>query len=181
MAGLSTLTRRRVDKLSGGQAQRLRFALAVVGNPQILVLDEPTRALDVQGRREFWHAMRAYAATGGTLLFATHYLDEVDDNASRVVVLVSGEVVADGPPAQIRGLAGASTVRFTLAAHQERLADLPGVTGIETHGEQVAVRTTEPDATVRALAASSLPWRDIVVTPASLDESFLMLTRKASS
>jgi ABC-2 type transport system ATP-binding protein len=188
MAGLSALTRRRVDKLSGGQAQRLRFALAVVGNPEILVLDEPTRALDVPGRNEFWKAMRAYADTGRTLLFATHYLNEVDDNASRVVVLVGGEVVADGPAARIRALAGTSTVRFTLDGGPDSgcddrgsLAALPGVTDVESGGTRVALRTTDPDATVRALAHGCMRWRDITVSQASLDESFLMLTGEASS
>lgn len=184
MAGLTGLARRRVDKLSGGQAQRLRFALAVVGNPEVLVLDEPTRALDVAGRTEFWRSMRAFAQSGRTLLFATHYLDEVDENAGRVVVLVGGAVVADGTPASIRRLAGTSTVRFTvpadLPAGSGGLEALPGVTRVATHAGQVILSTAEPDATVRALAQGRLPWRDIVVSPASLDESFLKLTEVCS-
>jgi ABC-2 type transport system ATP-binding protein len=179
LAGLTELARRRVDRLSGGQAQRLRFAMVAVGNPEILVLDEPTRALDVQGRMEFWKSMRGYAASGRTLLFATHYLDEVDENATRVVVMVRGRVVADGPPARIRGRAGASTIRFSLPGQQELPAGLPGVIEVEARDERISVRTTDPDATVRALAASTLPWRDITVTPASLDESFLILIKES--
>jgi ABC-2 type transport system ATP-binding protein len=184
LAGLTGLAKRRVDKLSGGQSQRLRFALAVVGNPEILVLDEPTRALDVQGRTEFWQSMRAYSQTGRTLIFATHYLDEVDDNASRVVVLVGGAVVADGTAGSIRRLAGTSTVRFSLpddaSAALDALAAVPGVTRVAARTGQITLSTAEPDATVRALAHSSLPWYDIVVSPASLDESFLKLTEASS-
>jgi ABC-2 type transport system ATP-binding protein len=183
LAGLTGLAGRRVDKLSGGQAQRLRFALAVVANPEILVLDEPTRALDVAGRTEFWRSMRGYAQTGRTLLFATHYLDEVDEHAQRVVMLVGGRVVADGTPAEIRRVAGTSTVRFALPSAEpgadgadDGPAGLPGVVRVEAHAGVVTLHTTEPDATVRALAAGTLPWRDIQVSPASLDESFLKLT-----
>ena len=177
LAGLTALARRRVDKLSGGQAQRLRFALAVVANPEILVLDEPTRALDVAGRTEFWRSMRNYAQSGRTLLFATHYLDEVEDNAQRVVVLVGGRLVADGTPGEIRRVAGTSTVRFTLSTMDgSDLERLPGVARIEAHAHRVTLHTVEPDATVRALAAGRLPWRDLAVSPASLDESFLKLT-----
>ncbi|MCT9933246.1 ABC transporter ATP-binding protein [Planotetraspora sp. A-T 1434] len=180
LAGLTEVASRRVDRLSGGQAQRLRFAVAVVADPEIVVLDEPTRALDVRGRAEFWEAMRAYAASGRTLLFATHYLDEVDENAGRVVVMAKGRVIADGTPAEIRGRVGGGTVRFSCDAGHGAFAALPGVTGVEVRGERVLLRTADADVTVRALAAGVLPWRDLRVTPASLDESFLMLTEEAS-
>jgi ABC-2 type transport system ATP-binding protein len=166
---------RRVDRLSGGQTQRLRFAMAAVADPEILVLDEPTRALDVQGRREFWESMRAYAASGRTLLFATHYLDEVDENATRVVVMARGEVIADGPPEEIRRRAGGATVQYIGPA----AAALPGVTQVESYGERVVLHTADPDATVRALAASALDWRDLRVSPGSLDESFLAITEES--
>jgi len=175
LAGLSTLGKRRVDKLSGGQAQRLRFALAVVANPDVLVLDEPTRALDVQGRAEFWRSMRAYAETGRTLLFATHYLDEVNENADRVVVITAGQVVADDSPDKIRRLAGGGTVRFRLS-DGDAVPALTGATDVQINGETVTVRTTDPDATVRDLAATQLSWHELSVGQASLDESFLMLT-----
>src|SRR5262249_43686115 len=110
MAGLSAVSRRRVDKLSGGQAQRVRFAMVAVGNPDILVLDEPTTAMDVAGRQDFWASMRTYAECGHTVIFATHYLEEVDENADRVVVMVGGRIVADGTPAAVRARAGVSIV-----------------------------------------------------------------------
>jgi ABC-2 type transport system ATP-binding protein len=182
LAGLTAFSRRRVDRLSGGQVQRLKFALVAVGNPDTMVLDEPTRALDVQGRREFWTAMRAYAATGRTIVFATHYLDEVEENADRVVVMANGTVVADGSPSRIRALTGSSTVRFRLADPPPRV--LPGWLGaseVDIRGELVTLRTADPDATVRALAAGPMDWRDLSVAPPSLDESFLHLTAASAA
>jgi ABC-2 type transport system ATP-binding protein len=185
LAGLTDVARRRVDRLSGGQAQRLRFALVAVGRPDILILDEPTRALDVAGRREFWRAMRDYAAAGRTVLFATHYLDEVEENADRVVVMRHGTVVADGTPAEIRALNGTNTIRFTLPetfpSPDPAVAALPGVTGFEIAAERVLVRSTDPDATVRALSASRLAWRDLSVSLASLDDSYLDLTADSAT
>ncbi len=177
-SGLADLATRRVDKLSGGQAQRLRFAMVAVANPEVLLLDEPTTALDVAGRQEFWAAMRGYAAGGRTVVFATHYLDEVDGNASRVVVVVGGRIVADGTPAEVRAVAGGTVVTFTC----DRYADLPAlaaVTSAERDADRVTLRTADADATVRDLARSGLDWRDLRVTAASLDDSFLLLTRDA--
>jgi ABC-2 type transport system ATP-binding protein len=181
LAGLTAVSRRRVDQLSGGQVQRLKFALVAVANPDTMVLDEPTRALDVQGRHEFWSAMREYAATGRTIVFATHYLDEVEDNADRVVVMAGGTVVADGPPSRIRALTGSSTVRFRLVdpPHRPQPGWL-GASGVDVRGDLVTLRTADPDATVRALAAGPMDWRDLSVAPPSLDDSFLHLTATAA-
>ena len=104
-AGSSDLAGRRVSKCSGGQQQRLRFALALLADPQLLVLDEPTAGMDVAARREFWAAMRAEAARGRTVVFATHYLEEADDFADRIVLVADGRIVADGPTAEIRATA----------------------------------------------------------------------------
>ena len=185
LAGLSGLERRRVDRLSGGQAQRLRFAIAVVADPEILILDEPTRALDVQARAEFWEAMRAFASTGRTLVFATHYLDEVDENASRVVVLANGAIVGDGRPDEIRRRTGTTIVRVTVAGQpadlpERRLRELPGVGDVARSGERFSLRTADADSTVRALAVCDLSWGSLEVAPPSLDESFLTLTQEAS-
>ncbi|WP_345761386.1 ABC transporter ATP-binding protein [Diaminobutyricibacter sp. McL0608] len=186
LAGLVGLERRRVDRLSGGQAQRLRFAIAVVADPEILILDEPTRALDVQARSEFWEAMRAFAATGRTLVFATHYLDEVDENATRVVVLANGRIVGDGRPDEIRRRTGTTMVRVTVPepaadGQDGLLGSLPGVVDVARAGGRFAIRTTDADSTVRALAACSLGWKSLEVSPPSLDESFLTLTQEAQS
>lgn len=176
-ANLEGLADRRVDRLSGGQAQRLRFAMALIGDPEILVLDEPTAAMDVEARRAFWAAMRAEAAAGRTLLFATHYLEEADENADRVVVIGLGRVIADGTPAKIKALAGGRTVRFTLdGPSSEGLDRLPGVHAVELHGQTVLLRTRDADATVWALYDRRDQVRDLEVAGADLEEAFLALT-----
>lgn len=176
LAGLADLRRRRIDRLSGGQAQRLRFALAVVANPDILLLDEPTRALDVRGRSQFWAAMRAIAAHGTTVLFATHYLNEVEENADRVVIMANGRVIADGTPEDIRKSTGISTVQVRLDGGTESLSHLDGVASIEVRGTRVTIKTTDPDVAVRAIVAGPAPWHGLQITAPSLDESFLSLT-----
>ncbi|WP_046502720.1 ABC transporter ATP-binding protein [Streptomyces odonnellii] len=115
LAGLTDLADRRVDKLSGGQTQRVRFAVALAGGPELVVLDEPTAALDVEARRAFWASMRAYADRGNTVLFSTHYLEEADSYADRIVVLDHGRVVADGTSELIKGTVGGHLVSFDLA------------------------------------------------------------------
>ncbi len=179
LASLRELADRRVERMSGGQAQRLKFAMVAVANPEILVLDEPTRALDVGARQEFWAAMRRWAAAGRTVLFATHYLEEVDENADRAVVLARGRVVADGPPGQIRAANGGSIVRFRIPTG----AALPALPGSVTRdGGWVTVRTQDSDTTVRRLVAGSVTWSDLRVARPSLDDSFLALTgRQATS
>ncbi|MGH3319244.1 MAG: ABC transporter ATP-binding protein [Streptosporangiaceae bacterium] len=176
-AGLGDLGGRLVNKLSGGQTQRLRFALALVGNPRTLVLDEPTAGLDVEARRTFWTSMRAYAASGRTVLFATHYLEEADENADRILVMSRGRVIADGPATEIKATVGGRTVRFTLDGQSsEGLDRLPGVKGMEIRGDSVTLSTADADETVAALYTSRGKVRDIEVTGADLEDAFLALT-----
>lgn len=180
LADLGELGGRRVAQLSGGQAQRLRFALALAGRPELLFLDEPTVALDVEARRRFWAIVRAVAADGTTVLFATHYLDEADAYADRVVVLDRGRVAADGPPSTIRALGSARTVRCTLERPDlERLRALPGVVEAAAHGHDVTIRSTNADATVAALYASGQTVRDLQVTGAGLEDAMLALTSRS--
>ncbi|MFG2212022.1 ABC transporter ATP-binding protein [Streptomyces sp. NPDC048638] len=176
LAGLGEFGGRRVDRLSGGQAQRVRFAVALAGNPELLVLDEPTAALDVEARRAFWRSMRAYARRGNTIVFSTHYLEEADEHADRIVVIDGGRVVADGSGEAIKRRAGGSRVSFDLAgAATEPLPGLPGVSAVEVRGDRALLRTTDSDATVVALAGLGLV-RALQVTPASLEDAFLTLT-----
>ncbi|MGW7576943.1 ABC transporter ATP-binding protein [Streptomyces sp. NPDC054765] len=176
LAGLGEFGGRRVDRLSGGQAQRVRFAVALAGNPELLVLDEPTAALDVEARRAFWRSMRAYARRGNTILFSTHYLEEADEHADRIVVIDGGRVVADGSGEAIKRRAGGSLVSFDLAgAPTEPLPGLPGVSAVEVRGDRALLRTTDSDATVVALAGLGLV-RALQVTPAGLEDAFLTLT-----
>jgi ABC-2 type transport system ATP-binding protein len=175
-AGLDGLERRRVDRLSGGQTQRLRFALAIASEPEILVLDEPTAAMDVEARHSFWANMRSYTAAGRTVLFATHYLEEAEAFASRVVIIAHGQIVADGSVADLKRRAGGQTVRFhTEGGAADALDRLPGVMRVEWQGDNVTLTTSNSDATVRALAASDLTWQDLEVQGADLDDVFMAL------
>ncbi|MEV8586501.1 ABC transporter ATP-binding protein [Streptomyces sp. NPDC051180] len=178
LAGLTDLAGRRVDRLSGGQVQRVRFAVALSGNPRLVVLDEPTAALDVEARKEFWDSLRGYAHRGNTVLFSTHYLEEADAHADRIVVLDSGRVLADGTSEELKRAAGGGLVSFDLAGGPtDRLGLLPGVTSYEIRGDRARLRTGDSDATVRALAAQDAV-RGLEVSRVTLDDAFLALTHK---
>ncbi|HZD74083.1 MAG TPA: ABC transporter ATP-binding protein [Actinomycetota bacterium] len=176
LAGLEDLAGRRVERLSGGQAQRVRFALAMAGNPELAFLDEPTTGMDVEARRAFWDRMRSFAAEGRTVLFATHYLEEADAVADRIVVLQRGRVIADGAATAIKARTTQRFVRCTLpGADEAMLRSLPGVTDLSRHGDVVRLTTGDADATVQALYAGGLAVRDLEVTGAGLEEAFLSL------
>jgi ABC-2 type transport system ATP-binding protein len=177
LTGLSEIAGQRTQKLSGGQAQRVRFAVALVSNPKLLVLDEPTVAMDVEGRRSFWTTMRGEAARGRTILFATHYLEEADAYADRAVLMAHGQVVADGPPTEIKAMVGSRTIRATLPdADLDTLGRLPGVSAAERRGEAVVLACSDSDAAIRALLAACPEARDIEIAAAGLEEAFLQLT-----
>jgi ABC-2 type transport system ATP-binding protein len=146
------------------------------------MLDEPTSAMDVAARQAFWAAMRAYAAGGKTILFATHYLEEADDFADRVVVVAHGKVIADGSGAQIKKVVGGRTVSFDLeGAGTADLGKLPGVNAIEVRGTRAFLRSDDSDATVRALITSGRPFADLEIAGAGLEEAFLALTSDAAT
>ncbi len=171
------LADRRTNKLSGGQTQRLRFAVSIIGNPDLLVLDEPTVALDVEARRDFWATMRQFTSSGKTVLFATHYLEEADAYADRIILMANGRVVADGPSTEIKAKVGLHTIRATLpGADVDAIAALPGVTNVETRGEAVIVNCADSDAAIRAFLPAYPAARDIEVVGAGLEEAFLQLT-----
>src|SRR5579875_1559352 len=179
--GTASFAEQRTTKLSGGQVQRVRFAIALVADPDLLVLDEPTAALDVEGRRAFWQSMRGVAGSGKTVLFATHYLEEADAYADRIVLMARGRVVADGPATEIKARAGARTIRATLtAARLDELASLPGVTAADRHGEAVVLSCGDSDVALRALLAAYPKACDIEVRGAGLEEAFLELVAEDS-
>jgi ABC-2 type transport system ATP-binding protein len=175
-AGITEIANRRVGKCSGGQQQRLRFAVALLPEPELLILDEPTTGMDVEGRREFWGAIRADAARGRTVLFATHYLEEADAYADRVVLVSRGRVVADGTAAQVKALSAGRTVRATWpGVRREDLAGVPGTDEVEVHGDVVTVRTRDSDALARHLL-SATPAHDLEITARGLEDAFVALT-----
>jgi ABC-2 type transport system ATP-binding protein len=177
LAGISDLANRKIKTLSGGQRQRVLFALAVVPDPDLIVLDEPTVAMDVESRRAFWAAMRVLAADGRSVLFATHYLEEADANADRIVLLARGRVVADGPATQIKATVDVRRIRCTLAdPDTERLARLPGVRSVDVHGDAVTLACSDADTALRALLAAEPSARDFEVSGADLEDAFLALT-----
>src|SRR5918912_4023432 len=165
---------RDVDALSGGQRQRVLLALALAGQPPLLLLDEPTSAMDVEGRRAFWTTMRDLAARGTTVVFATHHLEEADAVADRVVVMAGGRVVADGPSAAVRSAVAGRTVRFS-APDGATFDRVPGVTGATRLGGTVALATTDVEATLRALLADGVALTDLEVRGASLEDAVLSL------
>jgi ABC-2 type transport system ATP-binding protein len=177
LTGVGAIADRRTQKLSGGETQRVRFAIALVSDPELLVLDEPTVAMDVEGRRDFWRTMRAFAARGKTVLFATHYLEEADAYADRAVLMAHGRVVADGPTNEIKALVGNRTIRATLPdVERSALEALPGVAGVEWRGETVVLTCSDSDAAIRALLAAHPDAADIEIRGAGLEEAFLQLT-----
>ncbi len=177
LTGVSAIAEQRTQKLSGGQTQRVRFAVALVSNPELLVLDEPTAAMDVEGRRDFWATMREFAARGKTVLFATHYLEEADAYADRAVLMARGRIVADGPTNEIKAMVGSRTIRATLPdVDSEALSALAGVSGVERRGEAVVLSCTDSDAAIRALLAAHPQAHDIEIAAAGLEQAFLELT-----
>lgn len=167
----------RADRLSGGQVQRVRFALAIAGNPDLLILDEPTVAMDVATRRAFWAAMRVWTDRGRTVVFATHYLDEADAYADRAVLMARGKIVADGSTAEIKAAVGGRTIRAVVpATSRATLAAIPGVVEVEQRGDVVALHSTDSDQTLRTLLAAHPDVHDIEIVSAGLEDAFLALT-----
>ena len=183
LAGVTEFAERHTNKLSGGQTQRVRFAIALVSNPDLFMLDEPTAAVDVEGRREFWTSIRAVAAEGKTVIFATHYLEEADAYADRIVLMARGRIVADGPATEIKAKVSGRIIRATIPvagpagpADTAALAALPGVTNAERHGEAVILTCANSDLTLRALLSRFPAARDIEVAGAGIEEAFMALT-----
>jgi ABC-2 type transport system ATP-binding protein len=176
-AGITEIAGQRVDRLSGGQTQRVRFALAIAGESELIVLDEPTTAMDVETRQRFWANMNAEAAEGRTVLFATHYLEEADHAADRILVINRGRLLADGTPDEIKQRAGARRVSFRLDRVDEPfLLGLPGLVNLEVRGNQVYVQATDSDAALYAVLDAGYRPREIEVTSLGLEQAFLAIT-----
>jgi len=181
VAGLTDRAKSKLNRLSGGEAKRARFAFALAGDPDLLILDEPTAAMDVGGRQSFWAAMRRYTERGKAAIFATHYLEEADDFADRIIVVAHGRLIADGTPAEIKKIAAGRTVAFDLLG--EPTADLnrlPGVKTLEVRGDRVILGTDESDALVTAMVRSGRAFANLEVQSAGLETAFLALTADAT-
>ena len=184
--GLGELARRQTGALSGGQRRRLAVALALVGRPRLVVLDEPTTGLDVEGRHELWSALREYHAGGATVVVTSHYLEEIEALAQRVVVVDGGRVLADDSLDAVLSRVAVRRVSFVIdgvgaawtdaGVRDAALSRLPGVVGLGRDGDRVQVLAADADALVRALVADGVPFRSLEIRGASLEEAFLALT-----
>ena len=177
LAGLDGLERRWFGKLSGGQKQRLLFALALVGDPDLLFLDEPTVGLDVASRRGLWERIRELVQRGRTVLLTTHYLEEAEALADRIVVVDHGRVIAEGTPAEIEARAGSRRVRCRTRVEPGEVLALDGVVRAERHGEELEVLASVAEPVVRHLLDRDPQLARLEVRGAGLEEAFLTLTR----
>jgi ABC-2 type transport system ATP-binding protein len=179
-AGLESKATAQVTGLSGGQKQRLYFALSIVGNPDLLFLDEPTVGLDVEARQVFWSYINGLVDRGKTIVLTTHYLEEADALANRIIVIDRGHVIAEGTPAAIKARVGGKTVRFRVPGLDEgRVATLSGVDGgVRRTGDKFEFYTLQPEDALGRLFAARVEMRELEVVGAGLEEAFLAITRE---
>jgi ABC-2 type transport system ATP-binding protein len=182
-AGIAGIAKRKVQVCSGGEQQRLKFAMALVSDPELMVFDEPTTGMDVAGRRQFWADIHDQAAGGRTIVFATHYLEEADDYADRIVVIVKGKIVADGTTARVRAVVSGRGVQADFATPEAAQAAATTLDGLavsaQAQGPRLIVRTADSDAVVRAVFAAG--GHDVLVTSLGLEDAFLQLTGQEQS
>jgi ABC-2 type transport system ATP-binding protein len=180
LAQLDGLESHPIRQLSGGELQRVRFGVSIIGDPELLLLDEPTAAMDVEARRKFWIAMTEEVKEGRTVIFSTHYLEEADLYADRVLVIGSGRLLADGSPASIKANLGRKVVRFTSPGVDEgSLTSIPGVDGVQVFRGQIELQTINAEATLRTILASEIEIADLEITVMGLEAAFVALTESA--
>jgi ABC-2 type transport system ATP-binding protein len=179
-AGIQDIAKRKTKLCSGGEKQRIKFAMALVTDPQLLILDEPTAGMDVNTRRVFWETIHDQATAGRTVLFATHYLEEADQWADRVIVLVEGHIIADGSTAEIRSLAAGRTVtaEFDNNSEAQKAADSIGklAASVKVDGITLKASTSDSDALLRFLLNENTGARNLEVTSQNLESAFIALT-----
>src|SRR5580658_5839454 len=181
IAGLEGLEERLFGTLSGGQKQRVLFALALCGDPDLICLDEPTLGMDVEARRAMWEQVRKLAARGKTILLTTHYLEEADALASRIVVIQRGKVIAEGTPQELKSADGSRSIRCTTSLQASFVSALPGVTSVEQDGDVMLVRTHRPEAVLRTMLAHDAALSGLEVRAAALEDAFLALTTNTTA
>jgi ABC-2 type transport system ATP-binding protein len=180
LSELENLSHRDATQLSGGQAQRLRFVMALAGAPSLLFLDEATAGMDVESREVFWKAVRTMAGAGTTVLFTTHYLEEADRYADRIVMIARGRVVGEGTAGELKSqIGGGRTIEFTTDDPEAvRALELPGVEAIDVQGRTVRIRTTQSDAVIGLLYRSGIGFSELTVGGSDLDQVMLALSRE---
>jgi len=176
LAGIEALVDRPVTKLSGGQKQRLMFALALCGNPELLFLDEPTAGLDVEARRTLWSTLRTLAEDGRTIVLTTHYLEEADALADRIVVVRRGRIVAEGSPDDIKNTVAQRRIRCVTRLTPAQVQALAGVSTVQRDGARLEIATSQPEGVVFELLKRDPTLHDLEVTGARLEDAFLALT-----
>jgi ABC-2 type transport system ATP-binding protein len=180
IAGLEGLEHRAFGKLSGGEKQRVLFALAICGNPDLLVLDEPTVGLDVDARRRFWQETRQLIARGRSLLLTTHYLEEADALADRVVILQHGRIIADGTPAGIKARVGNRQIRCVTRIPVEAARELPTVTSARVDGDVLVLLASDAESVTRELLTRDPALTGLEITRANLEDAFVEITESAA-
>jgi ABC-2 type transport system ATP-binding protein len=181
IAGLEEIKDRRFGELSGGQRQRVLFGISVCGNPDLLFLDEPTVGLDVEARRLMWSQIRALVALGKTVLLTTHYLNEADVLADRILVLQHGVIVAEGAPAEIKARTIGKQVRFSSRLSLQEVTAIPGVISASADQQKFELQVQAAEPVVRELLKRDSWLSDLEVTTAGLEEAFLALTSNPHS
>ncbi|MBL8245046.1 MAG: ABC transporter ATP-binding protein [Rhodanobacteraceae bacterium] len=181
LAGLVDIAQRRYSQLSGGQQRRVQFALAICGRAPLLFVDEPTVGLDVDARRNFWRVLRQLRASGSSIVLTTHYLEEADALADRIVLLAGGRVLAEDTPAGIKARASGKRVRAGTRLPAALIASWPEAQAVQMDGERCEIRTAHPEALLRRLLAADASLSELEVLPLSLEEAFLSLTNPATA
>jgi ABC-2 type transport system ATP-binding protein len=178
IAHLEGLENRLFSSLSGGQKQRVLFGLAVCGDPDLVFLDEPTVGMDIETRRALWEQVRALASRGKTVLLTTHYLEEADALANRIVVLNQGKIVAEGTSAQIKAEVSDRRIRCITQLDAGFLMQLPGVSTVEADREATVIFTSHAEQVIREMLALDPALRNLEISSAGLEDAFLALTKR---
>jgi len=177
-AGIEGLENRLFGELSGGQKQRVLFALAICGDPDLLFLDEPTVGLDVDSRRAFWREIRAFVERGRSILLTTHYLEESDALADRIIVLNRGTIVAEGTPREIKSSVAGKTIRCTTALSAQQVQAIAGVSSVREQIDGIEILTSRAESVLRELLARDASLANIEIVGTGLEEAFLQITRR---
>ncbi|MCU5180663.1 ABC transporter ATP-binding protein [Bacillus toyonensis] len=174
LSNLESERKQRCEKLSGGQKRRLNFALALAGNPDLLFLDEPTVGMDITSRRTFWETIKKLASEGKTIILTTHYLEEADALANRILLFANGKIIADGTPDEMKATISRKTISFYSKEKipKSLLKELPYVTEVQSNEGRFTLTTEDTDATLQAIYQKNLPVTNVSVERGSLDEAF---------